>query len=158
VTVETAHRCLRQLRERFGAIESSLYWRRRTANDGSASANFPDGHANAMILGPGGYEERRDVWLGVSLMAPNVRYPDHDHAPEEVYLVLSEGEFRQGNGPWFSPGVGGFLYNEPGIKHAMRSLDTPLFAFWALWAKSPSSASSRLGSSKPERHSQLDMP
>jgi hypothetical protein len=89
LAVETAHRCLRQLLERFGAIESSLYWRRRTANDGSASANFPGGHANAMILGPGGYEERRDVWLGVSLMAPNVRYPDHDHAPEEVYLVLS---------------------------------------------------------------------
>jgi hypothetical protein len=111
-----------------------------------------------MILGPGGYEERLYVWLGVSLMAPKARYADHDHAPEEVYLVLSEGEFRQGNGPWFSPGVGGSLCNEPGIKHAMRSLDTPLFAFWALWAKSPSSAMNRLLSPQPERLSQLDMP
>ncbi|MEK1886834.1 MAG: dimethylsulfonioproprionate lyase family protein, partial [Phyllobacterium sp.] len=60
------------------------------------------------------------------------RYPDHDHSPEEVYLVLSNGEFRQGEGEWFSPGIGGSFYNVPNINHAMRSLDKPLFAFWAL--------------------------
>ncbi|RWX31211.1 transcriptional regulator, partial [Rhizobium leguminosarum] len=29
------------------------------------------------------------------------------------------------------------FYNVPGIKHAMRSLDTPFFAFWALLAERP---------------------
>lgn len=120
----------------FRQVEPALQWRRRPNNDGTASGNFEDGHANAMLLGPGGLEERGDVWLGVSLMAPDVRYPDHDHAPEETYLVLSEGEFRQGEGNWFSPGIGGSFYNRPGIKHAMRSLETPLFAFWALRAGS----------------------
>ena len=85
-----------------------------------------------MIVGPGGLEERSDVWLGVSVLAPDVRYPDHDHAPEEVYLVLSDAEFRQGGGDWFAPGIGGSFYNEPGIRHAMRSRHAPLFAFWAL--------------------------
>lgn len=132
LAVETPHPALRHLIERFRGIEPQLEWRRRAQHDGTASENFADGHANAMIFGPGGLEERTDLWLGVTLMAPNVRYPDHDHAPEEVYLVLSEGEFRQGEGEWFSPGVGGSFYNFPGIRHAMRSGGTPLFAFWAL--------------------------
>jgi quercetin dioxygenase-like cupin family protein len=87
-----------------------------------------------MIVGPGGLEPRHDVWLGVSLLAPGVRYPDHTHAPEETYLVLSRGTFRQNDGPWFEPGIGGSFYNPPGILHAMRAEDEPLFAFWALWA------------------------
>jgi hypothetical protein len=135
LAVETDHASLQNLVDGFKEIEPKLEWRLRTKNDGTASANFAEGHANAMIVGPGGLEQRDDVWLGVSLLAPNVRYPDHDHAPEEVYLVLSQGEFRQGDGEWFSPGIGGSFYNVPGIKHAMRSLDTPLFAFWTLRAQ-----------------------
>ena len=119
--------------EAFRAIEPALEWQRRAAFDETASANFAEGHANAMILGPGGLESRDDLWLGVSLMAPSVRYTDHAHAPEETYLVLSEGEFQQGDGGWFTPGVGGSFYNPPWIKHAMRSGSTPFFAFWALW-------------------------
>jgi hypothetical protein len=118
----------------FRAIEPRLEWRRRSVHDGSASENFAEGHANALIVGPGGLEDRDDVWLGASLLAPGVRYPDHDHAPEEVYLVLSEGEFRHGGSDWFSPGLGGTFYNRPGIRHAMRSGQGPLFAFWVLQA------------------------
>jgi hypothetical protein len=133
LAVETGDERLRALIETFRAVEPDLEWQRRASFDETASANFPDGHANAMILGPAGLENRNDVWLGVSLMAPSVRYTDHAHAPEETYLVLSEGEFRQGEGGWFAPGIGGSFYNPPRIKHAMRSGATPLFAFWALW-------------------------
>jgi hypothetical protein len=133
LAVETEDEGLRALIEAFRAIEPDLEWQRRASYDETASANFPEGHANAMILGPAGLENRTDVWLGVSLMAPSVRYTDHAHAPEETYLVLSEGEFRQGEGPWFAPGVGGSFYNPPWIEHAMRSGAAPLFAFWALW-------------------------
>jgi hypothetical protein len=114
---------------RAAAVEPQLRWRRRESYDHTASENFPSGHANAMIVGPGGLEERNDVWVGVSLLAPSVRYPDHSHPPEEVYLVASDGEFRQGRGSWFTPGVGGTLYNSPGIQHAMRSSNTPSLVF-----------------------------
>lgn len=124
---------LRRLADTFARIEPSLAWRRREGNDTSASPGFPDGHANAMIVGPGGLDPRRDVWLGVSLLAPNVRYPDHSHPPEETYLVMSPGEFSQGGDEWFEPGIGGSFYNPPGITHAMRSASEPLLAFWALW-------------------------
>jgi hypothetical protein len=120
------------LLDAFRSIEPSLAWRPRLNYDGSASANFPTGHANAMIVGPDGVENRTDLWLGVSLLAPHVRYPDHRHPPEETYLVLSEGEFQHGDSDWFAPGIGGSFYNPPGIRHAMRSGEKPLLALWAL--------------------------
>jgi hypothetical protein len=127
-----AHPDLGPLARAIRAVEPAVDWRPRSTHE-TASANFPASHANAVFLGPGGIEQRSDIWIGVSLMAPHVRYPDHDHAPEETYLVLSEGEFRQADGDWFSPGVGGSFYNTPGILHAMRSGDRPLLAMWALW-------------------------
>lgn len=125
---------LRRLAAALLQLDPLLPWRRRGGEAMNASAGFQEGHANAMIAGPGGVEMRRDLWLGVSLLAPGVRYPDHDHAPEETYLVLSEGEFSQNDGPWFEPGVGGSFYNPPGIRHAMRAKGAPLLAVWALWA------------------------
>lgn len=135
LSTDFKHAKLRHMVGRFKEIEPWLEWRQRTDDGGTASTNFADGHANVMIVGPSGLEVRDDVWLGATLLAPHVRYPDHDHAPEEVYLVLSEGEFWQGDGDWFSPGLGGSFYNEPQIRHTMRSGAKPLFAFWALLAK-----------------------
>ncbi|MEQ8294805.1 MAG: dimethylsulfonioproprionate lyase family protein [Roseovarius sp.] len=126
---------LRRVIKAFGDLEPRLEWRTRGGDMSTASENINEGHANAMIVGPGGIERRSDVWLGVSLLAPEVRYPDHNHPPEETYLVFSEGEFRHGDSGWFAPGVGGWLYNEPGISHAMRTGDAPMFAMWALWSE-----------------------
>jgi hypothetical protein len=85
-----------------------------------------------MICGPGGAESRDDIQLGFSLMMPNVRYPDHGHAPEEAYMLMTAGEFRQQNGAWFDPGIGGGIHNPPGALHAMRSGDAPFLAIWCL--------------------------
>ena len=65
-------------------------------------------------------------------MAPGVRYVDHDHAPEEVYLALSPGEWWNAAMDWTDPGPAGCIYNPPGIFHAMRSGDGPLLALWYL--------------------------
>lgn len=116
----------------FAALEPQLTWTRRPKWDDTASANFVDSHANALIVGPNAIEERDDVWVGVSLLAPHVRYPDHNHAPEEVYLLLSEGRFQHGEDHWFEPGIGGKFYNTPNIRHAMASGDEPFLAIWCL--------------------------
>lgn len=123
---------LTTLVDRFRVIEPRLEWKTRSSSDGSASPGFHDGHANVVLFGPGGLEDRPDMQLGASLIAPNVRYPDHDHPPEETYLVLSDSEFMHGGSDWFRPGINGSFYNVPGIRHAMRAEATPLFAFWAL--------------------------
>lgn len=116
----------------FADIEPALFWAPRSASGPYASVNWPEGHANAMVVGPGGLESRNELQIGVSILAPQVRYPDHNHGPEEVYLVLSPGRFQHGKSGWFEPGIGGTLYNEPDIRHAMASGDVPLFALWCL--------------------------
>ncbi len=93
---------------------------------------FMQGHANADIIGPRGLAVSEDIQIGVTLMRPGITYPDHHHPPEEVYIVLSEGFWRQNNNPWHSPGPGGYVYNPADIIHAMRSADTPLLALWCL--------------------------
>jgi hypothetical protein len=123
--------------ESFLALEPSLAWAPRATGGPFASENWPEGHANTTVVGPKGLEDRNDLAIGASLLAPHVRYPDHNHDPEEVYLVLSPGCFRHGESGWFEPGIGGTLYNQPGIKHAMASGDVPLLALWCLWIGKP---------------------
>jgi prepilin-type processing-associated H-X9-DG protein len=115
----------------FARLEAQLDWGRRKSADPTNLA-FWDGHANAMILGPGGLEERADIWVGATLMAPGVTYPDHNHPPAEVYLPLSHGEWRNAETEWTDPGLHGFIYNPAGIKHAMRSGPAPFLALWFL--------------------------
>ena len=119
------------LRAAFAAISERLVWRRRATADPEDTA-FWEGHANALILGPGGLEERSDVWVGVTVMAPGVTYVDHDHPPEEVYLPLAPGEWWNAEMDWTDPGARGAIYNPPGILHAMRAGDGPFLALWYL--------------------------
>ncbi|MBC8749513.1 MULTISPECIES: dimethylsulfonioproprionate lyase family protein [Paraburkholderia] len=112
-------------------LEPFIGWQRRTTGL-NGSENYVEDHVNGMIVGPGGMESRYDVQLGFSLMAPNTRYSDHQHVPEEAYVLLTAGDFKQENGDWFDPGIGGGLYNRSNISHAMRTRDLPFFAFWCL--------------------------
>lgn len=124
---------LADLARSLRALAPQLQWSERPGPAPNANDIFAGGHANAMIIGPSGIEDRRDLWIGISLLAPGVRYPDHDHAPPEVYLVLTPGKFMHGSGDWLSPGVGGFFYNPPGILHAMTAdPEHPLLAVWIL--------------------------
>ena len=112
-------------------LEPELRWRRRPGSEAHGTA-FHDGHANAEIVGPMGLEQRGDVWFGVSLVAPGVRYVEHRHPPEEIYIVMSEGEwYREGRG-WHTPGLGGVVYNPPNVVHAMRAGPVALLALWLL--------------------------
>jgi hypothetical protein len=122
------------LADAFVIIEPQLSWKVRDGAE-TVGERFLNGHANATIIGPEGLEIRRDVWIGVSLMAPHTRYPDHRHPPEEIYVVLSDGLWRQASDPWHEPGIGGLVYNPPNIMHAMRSTERPLLALWFLWTE-----------------------
>jgi quercetin dioxygenase-like cupin family protein len=120
------------LADALDAIAPRLAWYRRAGSQ-PAIGRFHDGHASAVVVGAGGLEARDDVRVGLSLMAPQVRYPDHQHPPEEIYVALTPGQWRQCDGPWHEPGAGGIVHNPPGIVHAMRSGASPLLAVWCLW-------------------------
>jgi quercetin dioxygenase-like cupin family protein len=113
-------------------IEPELIWYNRKGSSQAFAAN----HANAMIVGPNGLAAHDHVQIGVSLMAPDTVYPDHQHVPEEVYLVLSPGNWRQNADAWHEPAIGGIVYNPPNIVHSMRSQSSPLLAIWCLRTES----------------------
>ncbi len=125
-----------ELGRSIAALAPVLAWYRRTGL--AAGPEFADGHANAIVFGPQGLVHSNDVLVGVTVMAPHVLYGDHHHPPEEVYLVLSSGAWRQHDGPWSEPGIGGIVHNPPDIVHSMRSGADPLLAVWIL--PTPSSA------------------
>lgn len=122
---------LSPLAEAFEALEPELRWRRRPGSQAHGAA-FHDGHANADIVSPTGLEQRSDVWFGASLVAPEVQYLEHRHPPAEIYIVMSEGEWYREDRGWRTPGVGGVVYNPPGVVHAMRAGPSPLLALWLL--------------------------
>ena len=123
---------LQTLGQAVQALSPALGWSTRKSVGPTASAGFAQAHANAVLIGPNGLEAREDVWVGLSLMEPHTRYPDHDHGPEEVYLVLSDGAFLQGDADWLPRSPGQTVYNTPWIRHAMRATDQPFLALWCL--------------------------
>lgn len=136
--LDTALAELTDDKSQFGAVARSIKrlepfigWQRRTSGE-NGSKDYVDKHVNGMIIGPGGMESRYDVQVGFSLLAPATRYPDHRHLPEEAYLLLTPGHFKQADGDWFNPGVGGGLYNTSNVLHAMKSGDAPFLAIWCL--------------------------
>ena len=115
----------------FAALVPKLHWKRR-ASASPADVAFWNGHANALLLGPDGIETRDDLMIGATVMAPNTRYADHSHPPEEVYLSLTPGLWWNERMDWTDPGPTGFIYNPPGITHAMQSGAGPFLALWYL--------------------------
>jgi quercetin dioxygenase-like cupin family protein len=114
----------------FKALEPALAWRTRTMSN--ASSGFAEGHASARVLDQTGLEQRGGLVSGFSLVAPGITYPEHNHPPEEIYLVLSAGEWWQAGRGWHAYGPGGIVHNSPNIRHAMRGTTVPLLAIWFL--------------------------
>ena len=134
-TASTGPAPIPELAAALNDLSSRLRWKRRNSSSPDGTS-FHDGNANALVAGPGGLEEREDVWIGISLLAPHVRYPDHQHHPEEVYVSLAGGAWWNENMDWTTPGPGGLIYNEPNVLHAMRTEEQPLLAIWCLWVGS----------------------
>ena len=121
----------------FEAIAQKLPWQPRLDYKVQTD-DFYNGHANAVIIGDGGLENHRKVRVGASLIAPNIEYPNHRHPPEEGYLVISEGEWRQEANPWLARTSGETMHNPPNIWHAMKAGNKPLLAIWMLWMETDS--------------------
>jgi Dimethlysulfonioproprionate lyase len=106
------------LADAFDVIERQLHWKIRAGAE-TQGESFLNGHANATIVGSEGLAIRRDVWIGVTLIVSHMRHPDHRHLPEEIYIALSSGEWRQASKPWHEPGIGKLVYNPPNVVHAI---------------------------------------
>lgn len=95
-----------------------------------ASMNIEKAHAHAVIAGAAGLEERDDVTLGLTIMEPYSRFPDHVQYRARVFLALSDCEFLCDEKGWQQASPGSAFYNEAGHTVAMRCTSRPLLAAW----------------------------
>lgn len=118
----------------FGALAGSIGWSQNAGytleNSGQA---FLDGYAYASLSGPEGPVLCEAPMAGYMLLGPNLLYPDHQHAPREVYLVLTPGaRWSLDSGEWFDVAPGTMIVHDSWQNHAIRTGNTPFLAF-AAW-------------------------
>lgn len=84
------------------------------------------------LLGPDGMVYCGHCRLGLFLQMPDLCYPGHAHAANELYLVLSGTAEWQTNGSEPTPQPpGSFIHHPSGHWHAMNTRSEPLLAIWA---------------------------
>ncbi len=87
-------------------------------------------YVNANIIGERGVIRDDKLTVGLTVMPPNIQYPEHQHVAEEFYLVLSDGEWNKHSGEWEKKTLGDYVYNESNIVHSTRSRNKPLVTLW----------------------------
>lgn len=94
-------------------------------------ADFVEHYGYVELVGPGRAFESREPLVGFLLLGPQTLYPDHDHAAEETYHVVSGRAFwRRGDGAWRDESPGAIIHHAPHVPHAMRTEHEPLLALY----------------------------
>ena len=120
------------LMDLFQAILQSaadLSWRR------PGFGKIPDAIANQMavceIIGPTGQIKHETVRAGLLFQAPNITYPRHSHAAEEIYFPLTGSvDWQTDNAIWCQHEAGSFIHHLPYQPHAIRTGKIPLLTIW----------------------------
>ncbi|ACE94663.1 MULTISPECIES: dimethylsulfonioproprionate lyase family protein [Rhizobium] len=113
----------------FKSLADRLLWRRGRTGP-FASLNFGNTHSHAVLVGPGGMEERADLRVGVIYMDRYTRFPDHIQTQPRAFILLSPGEICLGDSQWFSAATGTVFANDAGQSFAIRCTAQPLLAVW----------------------------
>lgn len=111
----------------FVRIACDLPWRQTEGYLDVLSSEYLDNYGYVQLLGPKPSIVVHDsVRVGIGLWGPNLDYPLHEHAAEELYHVL-HGRLAFGNqhGEWRSTEPGDSVHHEPWYRHAQRFGATP---------------------------------
>ncbi len=111
----------------FHEIATELKWRPSPRADYDAEVMALCSFNEMLNLG--------DLVAGLMFMTPNQIYPEHQHAPQEVYFVLS------GTASWLYGGEeiyrqqkpGDIIYNHSRDLHGMKTQNESLLALYFLW-------------------------
>ena len=86
------------------------------------------------IIGPAGHIKHETVRAGLLFQAPDITYPRHSHAAEEIYFSLSGPvEWKVDESDWRHAFAGDFTHHLPRQPHSIRTDTIPLLAVWG-WA------------------------
>jgi len=109
-----------------------LAWR-QTYGATDFGAAFLAGYGWSEFIGLRGPVASDRIACGVLLLGPNVTYPAHAHAAEEVYLPIHGlAEWQRGEADFAPVPVGQAIHHPSWMPHAMRTGAEPLAALY-LW-------------------------
>lgn len=134
----------------FALAEPALAWLQNPNYTAQRmGSDFVDRYGYVELVGPERAFESRRLLVGFLLLGPHTLYPDHSHAAEEVYHVVSGRAFwRRGDGPWRTEPPGAVIHHAPYVPHAMRTGHEPLLALYC-WMGDVAAPADLL---KDERH------
>lgn len=123
---------LKELAEAFAAVEEASDWvQNPNYGGGAAGRQFLDNYGYVEFVGPDRAYESRALLVGFLMLGPGTHYPDHGHAAEEVYHVVSgHARWRREGRDWRQEPPGAAIHHAPHQRHAMRAGAEPLLALY----------------------------
>jgi mannose-6-phosphate isomerase-like protein (cupin superfamily) len=114
------------------AAAGDLAWG-QTYSAADLGAGFLDRYGWSELVGLRGPIASDRIACGVLLLGPEIEYPPHSHAAEEIYLPLSgTALWLRGEEGWRQRRPGELIHHPSGIPHGMRTGAEPLLALY-LW-------------------------
>lgn len=127
------------------ACNDALHWRR--PGYGALPAHISGQIKVVEIVGPNGMIPHDSLRFGVFWQNAGHFYPQHNHAAEELYHILSgHAEWGQDDQAAVRRSAGAFVHHPPWMRHSIRTSDSPLVAIWG-WTGDIASDGYRLSAS-----------
>lgn len=106
------------------------------------SHRMTDGGTEAALAPIDTQVEFGDLTVGMLLLTPGGRYPEHSHPPHEIYLPIADGgQWRYGgDSSYRALAPGSLAYNHPDDVHGIVAGKKPLLALYVLWPNTSASA------------------
>lgn len=120
------------LTETILAAAHKLHWM-QSYSEAQVGRHFLDRYAYFNLISPEGPFQSDDIRVSVGYWGKGLTYPEHRHAPEEIYCVLAGGAvFRSGADVPVSAKPGDLIHHPPNLPHSMDMTDSGLLAlaFW----------------------------
>lgn len=122
----------RALVEGVVGAAAALAWG-QTYAAGDLGERFLERYGWSELIGLRGPIASSRLACGVLLLGPEIEYPPHSHAAEEIYVPLAgTADWLRGGEGWRRRRPGELIHHPSGVAHAMRTGEQPLLALY-LW-------------------------
>jgi len=118
-----------ELNSAIELLESTLHWNDTGATHKGAAVQ--QNLAFVELVGPTGMTLNDKCRIGLLLQNEHALYPNHKHAAEELYLVISgTGQWSKSNAKPINRLPGEFIHHESWEPHSMTTTDEPTLSIW----------------------------
>lgn len=109
-----------------------LHWR-QSYSEADFGPEFIRSYAYVELVGKRSALSTGKMAAGLLMFGPDVVYPEHRHAAEELYVpVAGSADFLMPDGSWRPVESGGIVHNAPWVSHGIRTDAQPVLIAW-LW-------------------------